>query len=100
MSITFDDLEPFENFQGPVHVQHTDGTFVAHGQARIEGGLTKQAFAAVDVNLCIYNETRVIQRVIPGAEIEEVRPADLGYVIVVSRAVQAEDGPSIRTRGA
>ena len=62
MAVSLDDLRVFESFQSPVHVQHDDGTFVAHGMARLEAGLPDQALATADVNLGIYDEMRRLEK--------------------------------------
>ncbi len=100
MAISLDDLQVFESFQGPVHVQRSDGPFVAHGQARLEAGVPAQALAPADVTLGIYDEMRRLERLLPASEITAVHPANPGWLITVSDNISAAEGDAVQTRGA
>jgi hypothetical protein len=102
MPVNPEDLAPFENRQGPVHVVQQDGAAVAYGaSARLQfrDADRPSTWSVEHVELALLDEQSVITRLIPGDSICQVRPDGPGFTVVVDEDVEPDPGPSLRTRG-
>lgn len=105
MSCVTAPLEDWQRFlapQGPVRVEHADGTLVAYGaRGRAQAvGDVAEVRAPADIELVLFDETGATIRAFPGSVVIEFReqegPVD---VVVVADSVEPDPGDSVITRG-
>ena len=102
MAIETDDLEPFLNRVGPVHVVDQSGGAVTYAESAV---LSLAVAARIDawtvdqVALSLLDEQARPKGAIRGDEILEVRQESVGYTVVVDETVVPDPGDSVRSRG-